>query len=42
MKDPEAKLKLLIQLLKEYARLPDIANENLSSSTVHQRSGAAW
>lgn len=41
MKDPEATLKLPIQLLRESARLPDVANENLSS-TVHQRSGAAW
>lgn len=41
MKDPEATLKSPIQLPRESARLPDVANENLSA-TVHHRSGAAW
>lgn len=41
MKDPEATLKLPIQLPRECARLPDVANENVSS-TVHQRNRAAW
>lgn len=41
LNDPEATPKLPIQLPGESARLPDVANENLSS-TVHQRSGAAW
>lgn len=41
IRDPEATLKLPIQLPRESARLPDVAIENLSS-TVHQRNGTAW